>query len=86
MIEYQIGNANHSNDVDMPTFEEVDFHQIKEKSGLTMLHLNINGLLPKLDYVRLLTASLQSFAQCSFDIPPYSAISVSPKIDVALYW
>ena len=54
MIEYQIGNLNHSNYVHMPAFEEVDFHQIMEKSGLTMLHLNINGLLSKLDYLRLL--------------------------------
>eukprot|EP00794_Sanderia_malayensis_P002896 gene2896-3347_t len=54
VIEYQIDNSDYSNGVDMPAFLEVDFQQIKEKSVLKMLHLNINGLLSKLDYMRLL--------------------------------
>ena len=74
MIEYQIGNLNHSNDVDMPAFEEVDFHQIKEKSGLKMLHLNINGVLSELDYVRLLAEKV------GFDILSLNETTIDAEI------
>ena len=75
MIEYQIGNLNnHSNYVHMPAFEEVDFHQIKEKSGFNMLHLNIDGLLSNLDYVRLLAEKV------GFDILILNETKIDPEI------
>ena len=46
------------------SYTEADITSLKEKKGLKILHLNINGLLNKLDHMKILTQEIKFDILC----------------------